>query len=113
MTKAIQAIPLINLALTFIPVFIVILIQYRWSGEHRNAIYGVSRMLVQLLLIGYFLTYIFETQNGWIVLAVLAVMVFAASWIGLRTGRHKQLHLYPKAFLALTAGRSKTGRDSL
>jgi len=108
MTKAIQAIPLINLTLTFIPVFIVILIQYRWSGEHRNAIYGVSRMLVQLLLIGYFLTYIFETQNGWIVLAVLAVMVFAASWIGLRTVRHKQLHLYPKAFLALLVGGGTT-----
>ena len=108
MTKALQAIPLINLTLTFIPVFIVILIQYRWSGEHRNAIYGVSRMLVQLLLIGYFLTYIFETQNGWIVLAVLAVMVFAASWIGLRTVRHKQLHLYPKAFLALLVGGGTT-----
>lgn len=108
MSKPIQAIPLINLTLAFIPVFIVIIIHYRWSREHRNAIYGVSRMLAQLLLIGYFLTYIFDTHNAWIVLAVLAVMVFAASWIGLRTVGHRRLHLYPKALLALIVGGGTT-----
>jgi putative ABC transport system permease protein len=65
-------------------------------------------MLAQLLLIGYFLTYIFDTHNAWIVLAVLAVMVFAASWIGLRTVGHRRLHLYPKALLALIVGGGTT-----
>jgi putative ABC transport system permease protein len=65
-------------------------------------------MLAQLLMIGYFLTYIFDTHNAWIVLAVLAVMVFAASWIGLRTVKHRQLHLYPKALLALIVGGTTT-----
>ena len=108
MNKAIQAIPIINLALAFIPVCIVIVIQYLWSREHRNAIYGVCRMLVQLLLIGYFLTYIFDTQNFWIVLAVLSIMIFAASWIALRTVMHKQLRLYPKALFAMLVGGSTT-----
>jgi len=97
-----------NLALAFIPVCIVIVIQYFWAREYRNAIYGVSRMLVQLLMIGYILTYIFDTDNAWIVLAVLSVMVFAASWIGLQTVRHKQRYLYPKALLALIIGGGTT-----
>jgi putative ABC transport system permease protein len=93
-----------NLALAFIPVTIVIVIQYFWAREYRNAIYGVSRMLMQLLMIGYILTYIFDTDSAWIVLAVLSVMVFAASWIGLQTVRHKQRYLYSKALLALIIG---------
>jgi len=108
MSKTIQAIPLFHLALAFIPVCIVIAIHYFWSREHRNAIYGVSRMLIQLLLIGYFLSYIFDTDNAWIVLAVLALMVFAASWIALRTVKHKQVNLYPKALLALLVGGTTT-----
>jgi putative ABC transport system permease protein len=100
MSKTIQVIPLFNLALAFVPVCIVIVIHYLWSREHRNAIYGVSRMLIQLLLTGYFLSYIFNTENAWIVLAVLALMVFVASWIALRTVKHKQVNLYPKALLA-------------
>jgi putative ABC transport system permease protein len=108
MSNQVQTIPLIKLTLAFIPVLIVIFIQYRWSREHRNAIYGISRMLVQLLLIGYILTFIFDTRNGWIVLGVLSIMVLAASWIGLRTVKHKQLHLYPKALLAMLVGGTTT-----
>ena len=108
MSKSIQIIPVFHLTLAFIPACIVILILFFWSREHRNAIYGVSRMLVQLLLIGYFLTYLFDTDNAWIVLAAMALMVFAASWIALRTVKHKQLNLYPKALLALIVGGSTT-----
>jgi putative ABC transport system permease protein len=108
MNKSIQAIPITNLAIAFIPVCVVIIILYFWSREHRNAIYAVSRMLVQLLLVGYFLTFIFDTHNGWLVLSVLAVMVFTASWIGLRTVKQNQLRLYPKALLAMTVGGGTT-----
>ena len=108
MNKTIQAIPFLNLALAFIPVLIVIVIHYRWSREHRNAIYSVSRMLVQLLMIGYFLAYIFDSSNAWIVMLVLSVMVLTASWIALRTVISKQLALYPKALLALIVGGGAT-----
>jgi len=104
MNPSIQSIPLANLALSFIPVFIVIAILYKWSMEHRNALYGVSRMLVQLAMIGYFLSYIFDSQNGWIVMAVLSMMIFVASWIALRTVRDRQRLLYPKALISLVFG---------
>lgn len=104
MKNPIQVIPLLNLALAFIPVIAVIAIHYRWSQGYKNATYAVCRMLIQLLAIGYFLSYIFESKNAWIVLTVIAIMIFVASWISLRTVRNKQILLYPKALLALLIG---------
>jgi len=58
--------------------------------------------------IQYVKLHIFDTQNAWIVLTVLAVMIIATSWIGLRTVKHKQLRLYPKTLLALIVGGGTT-----
>ena len=104
MKNPIQAIPVINLALAFIPVVAVIVIHYLWSQGYKNSLYAVSRMLVQLLMIGYFLSYIFDSNSGWIVLTVVAVMIFVGSWISLRTIKNKQLLLYPKALVSLIIG---------
>ena len=104
MNKTIHVIPLFNLALAFLPVCFVIAIHFFWSGEHRKALYGIVRMLLQLLMIGYFLAYIFETKNSWIVLGVLSVMLFVAAWIALRTLGPVKLSLYPKVLLALILG---------
>jgi len=108
MSKSVQVIPILNLALAFIPVFIVIVIHYLWSRDHRNAIYGVSRMLLQLMLIGYFLAFIFDSESGWIVTLVIAIMALVASWIALRPVKHRQLRLYPKALTALVIGGTTT-----
>lgn len=58
-------------------------------------------MVVQLLVIGYFLVYIFEADVPWIVLAVMAVMVAAASWIALRTNPQLRPALYGYAFFSI------------
>jgi len=104
MKNPIQIIPLINLTLAFIPVIAVIVIHYFWSQGYKNSLYAVSRMLVQLLMIGYFLSYIFDSDSGWIILTVVAVMILVASWISLRTIINKQLLLYPKALISLIIG---------
>ena len=104
MKNPIQVIPVINLALAFIPVIAVIVIHYIWSQGYKSSIYAVSRMLVQLLMIGYFLSYIFNSNSGLVVLTVVAVMIIIASWISLRTLRNKQLLLYPKALVSLIIG---------
>ena len=104
MKNPIQVIPVINLALAFIPVIAVIVIHYIWSQGYKSSIYAVSRMLVQLLLIGYFLSYIFNSNSGLVVLTVVAVMIIIASWISLRTIRNRQLLLYPKALISLVIG---------
>ena len=101
MNNSIQTIPLANLALAFIPVIVVVVIIWKWNLGYKNAIYAVARMLLQLLLIGYFLAYIFEADRAWIVVAVLAVMLFSSSWIALRTVKISRKSLYLKSFASV------------
>jgi putative ABC transport system permease protein len=104
MNQTVETIPLFNIAISFIPVLLTIVILFRWSLNATNAVYAVSRMLVQLLLIGYFLSTIFESDNSIVVLSVLAVMVFFSSWIALGTIVEHRLALYKFAFLSILLG---------
>ena len=106
MNESIQNITLGNLALAFIPVGIVLILLYKWSNICNESIYGLSRMLGQLLIIGYLLTYIFESSSAWMVISVLSVMVFAASWIALRTAKIHRSMLYFKALGSILLGGS-------
>ena len=101
MNNSVQIIPLQNLALSFIPVIVVILILWSWKLKFKNSIYAVSRMLIQLLLIGYFLAYIFDADNSLIVMAVLTIMLFSSSIIALRTVQIPKKTLYLKSFWAI------------
>lgn len=101
MSKSIQIIPLLNLALAFIPVVIVLIILWNWKMKYLNSLYAVFRMLIQLLLIGYFLAYIFEADNSIIVLAVLMVMLLSSSIIALRTIQLPKKQVYLKSFSAI------------
>ncbi len=99
-----QVIPLENLLLAFLPAAAVIAILHLWSRDAKEALYGFARMLLQLSIIGYFLIYLFEANTGWVVLAVLAVMVLVASWISLRTIDLPRTTLYPRALLSVLLG---------
>jgi putative ABC transport system permease protein len=61
-------------------------------------------MLIQLLLIGYFLAYIFEADSSLIVLAVLTVILFTSSWIALRSVKIPRKTLYAKSFISISVG---------
>jgi putative ABC transport system permease protein len=69
-----------------------------------TALYAVARMLMQLLLIGYILIYIFNADQPGIIVFVITVMLVAASWIALRPLKNKQPHLYWKALGAILLG---------
>jgi len=102
MNQTISTIPLLNLSVAFIPVAVTIFILFKWSLNAKNAMYAVARMLVQLLLIGYFLSYIFDSDSAWVVLLVLVVMVLASSWIALGTVVDNRRLLYKPAFISIT-----------
>ncbi|TDI98544.1 MAG: ABC transporter permease [Caldithrix sp.] len=104
MNDSIPIIPLARLGLAFIPVALVVVILYKWSLNIKNTFYAISRMLIQLMVIGYFLGYIFEANSAWVVLAVVTVMVFASSWIALRTSRIKRTVLYKKTLYSIILG---------
>jgi len=104
MNNSIQVIPLFNLAIAFIPVIAVIVIIWKWKLDYKNSLYAVSRMLIQLLLIGYFLAYLFDADSPWIVIAVLIIMLFSSSWIALRTINVPIKVLYLKALWSISLG---------
>jgi len=97
-------ISLSQLVIAFIPVVGVMAISFKWQIGFGTACYGLLRMLGQLLLVGYFLTFIFESENAWLVVGVLAVMIGAASWIALRTLPDKREQLLSSALLSVLVG---------
>ncbi len=101
MNNTIETIPFENLALVFILPLTVVVILYLWSVKGGTALYGMARMVLQLVVIGYLLTFIFETENSLVVAAVLCVMMCAASWISLRPVRKSPRASYSKAFGAI------------
>ena len=106
MNSSIQTIPFANLALAFIPVIVVIAIIWTWKLDYKNSLVAVSRMLLQLLMIGYFLAYIFKSDSALVVAVVLTVMLFSSSWIALRTISIPRKTLFLKSFLAVFLGGS-------
>jgi putative ABC transport system permease protein len=102
--SAIQTIPPLHLVAAAIPALFVLLVLWRWRADAAQGFIGLARMVAQLLLIGYVLVYIFETDTPWVVLAVLGVMVVAASWIALRTVPQLRGTLYRRAFFSILAG---------
>jgi hypothetical protein len=89
MNTAVQAITWQGLVLALVPTFIVLGIMWRWTAGIGTGIYATLRMLVQLLLIGYVLVFIFETGQPTIVLGILGAMLMIASWISIRPLAHK------------------------
>jgi len=108
MNTSVQVISLSGLIWAFVPTVIVIAIMYGWALKAGTALHAVARMLIQLLLIGYVLTYIFETDHPGVIVFVLGVMLVAASWIALRPLKKKQPHLYGKALGAIIVGGTLT-----
>ena len=68
-------IALSSLVLAFIPSLALIVIMHWWSLKALTAVYANLRMLVQLLVIGYVLNYIFATEQPLIIVAVVLVMI--------------------------------------
>lgn len=104
MNTTVQAITYARLAWVFVPVAIVIAILYRWTGIGNTSVYAVARMLIQLLLIGFVLAYIFEADHAGIIIAVLIVMLVAASWIAMRPLEDRNPRLFAKMLISITVG---------
>ena len=103
---SITNIPIPFLALTLVPVMLVLIIQHRWGNNYKESAYAVIRMLGQLALIGYFLVFIFTSENPIVVLSVLLIMLLTSAWIALRTVKDKRTSLYPIAILSIFIGGS-------
>jgi len=104
MNTSIYHISLLDLLWVMIPVAIVIVIYIRWTQDRATLFYALFRMLIQLILIGYVLTYIFASDSPYLVVLVLSVMLIAASVISLRPLQKRQKSLYFYAFVSIFLG---------
>jgi len=104
MTNPIATIPLLNLSMVFIPVILVLGILWVWSLSAGRAVYALMRMLTQLLLIGYVLTAIFQSQQASLILAILVLMLLMSSWIALGVIPSLRFALYLRTLAAITIG---------
>ncbi len=100
----IAEISLVGLTVTFIPALVVIAIMLRWQSIAGTALYATARMLIQLLLIGYVLVYIFESDRWPIIIGVLAIMLAASSWIATRTLPRRNSRAVSQVLLSISIG---------
>jgi putative ABC transport system permease protein len=104
MNGAVPELSVTGLALAFVPAAIVIGIMFVWRADAKNASYATLRMLVQLLLVGYVLVFIFETSSWFVVAAILTLMLLIASWIATRTLAERTPKSYFHALIANLIG---------
>jgi len=104
MNETITFITYEELSIIIAPAICVIFILYYWNLEWKNYMYAFSRMLIQLLLIGYCLSYIFLAENSLLILLILLTMIFLASWISLGIIPENRLKLLKFAFIAIIIG---------
>ena len=94
MDAAVTTIPLARLLIGFVPVVLLLGIMHLWSLNALHAVYANARMLIQLLAIGYVLTYVLETDRPWVVVAVVAFMIAMSAWIALRPIAEQRPQMY-------------------
>ncbi len=95
-----QSISWLALSWCVIPIIITCLIYIAWDIDFKEVIIANSRMLVQLIAVGYVLIAMFNNPSIWLTLLIMAVMISAAAWIAIRPVRHHQGYLLP-ALLSL------------
>ncbi|AZN41058.1 ABC transporter permease [Paenibacillus albus] len=78
---------LFALSFTLLFVFATMLISY-WQklGLEKEIAIGTVRSSVQLLLIGYVLQYIFQTENYLLLVLIITIMIGVASWNASKRG---------------------------
>jgi putative ABC transport system permease protein len=95
---------MINLLWVFIPVVIMMVIYFRWTKDTLTLPYALIRMLMQLILIGYVLTYLFSSDSSYLIISILCVMLVTGSIIALRPLQKKNRSLYLYAFISILIG---------
>ena len=93
-----------RLAIGFIPVLFVLFLMWRAGQDVKKATVSLIRMLVQLLLVGYFLLLVFSQPSPMITLGLLMIMMVLASWLALNVTGQRDFALFKHALVALSLG---------
>ncbi|MDA7687742.1 ABC transporter permease [Pseudomonadales bacterium] len=108
MNTSVIQIEWLHIGIALLPMLPVVALMFVWSERGWMSLYSIARMLLQLIAIGYFLVYIFEATDAWLICVVLTVMLMVASWIALSPVRQFKSQLYVCVLLALALGGGST-----
>ena len=103
MPKTLATISMLNLLVAFLPTLLLLLVMHRWSLKARTALYANVRMLVQLLAVGFVLTYVFETDQPALIAGVVLLMVGISAWIAVRPLRRRDARVYSLVLVSIAA----------
>jgi putative ABC transport system permease protein len=106
MEQVLATIPLTKLVIAFLPVLVVVGILVKWSLPTKRTTYALVRMLVQLLLVGYVLSYLFASDSAVVIGILLLIMMLYSSWIALNNIEGSRVPLFKKAVLAIALSSS-------
>lgn len=79
-----QLITLTDLAFALIPVGAVVGVYIVWLKDYWQVAYATARMVLQLLLVGYALQFLFARDIAPLTLTVICLMIGVSAWIALR-----------------------------
>jgi putative ABC transport system permease protein len=93
-----------RLALLLIPLVMVGWVSFRWVGKSGELVVATGRMVVQLLLVGYVLMWLFQVDGPWVTLGVVGFMILVSSWIAVRTVKSMKGKAFVDAVMAIMIG---------
>ena len=96
-----QIIPFTHLAYSILPLFIVWYYYKKWTNDKYEIITSTIRMVVQLLVIGYFLIYLFKEKNDFVGLSIIIFMITVSTWIALRNTQDRSINHYSKILISI------------
>ena len=89
-----KTIPFVHLLYLLIPLLVTWYFYYIWTKDKKEILYSTLRMVLQLLLIGYVLIFIFENKEPFLGVAIILFMALVSSQITLRNVQDKTLKHY-------------------
>lgn len=101
-----QLITIINLLFMLIPICIVAYVYFSWTKNIKEIALATFRMITQLLIIGYCLTFIFHNNNFIFGFLIIIFMIGISSFIALRNIEKRDLGVYSEIFVAIAIGGS-------
>jgi UDP-glucose/iron transport system permease protein len=99
-----ELIPVQNFLYLLLPLAVVWYYYKEWVDDSTEVIYATIRMVIQLLLIGYVLIYIFENDSWYIGAFLIFIMITMSSYIVLRNIENRTLSSYFIIFFSIAVG---------
>ncbi|NQZ31575.1 MAG: ABC transporter permease [Oceanospirillaceae bacterium] len=95
-----QTISWLSLSWCLIPIIMTMGIYIHWQLNAKELMIACARMFIQLITIGYVLIFMFSEPSPIFTLAIMTLMICAASWIAIRPVRQHKGYFKP-AIIAL------------